>query len=264
MNGPVFFAPRPVAPETFLLPGVLPLPGLGVLPINAFLIRGAEPVLVDTGLAAWREPFLAALDSLIDPGDLRWIWLTHTDADHLGSFTALLERAPRATVATTYLGLGKLGLQGIQPERVRLVNPGETLDVGDRTLTAWRPPVYDAPETTGFIDPSTRTLFSSDSFGALLDAPAETLEAIPKAGLREGMIAWAGVDAPWLHTQDEGTFLAQLAGIRKLAPERVLSSHLPPAPGNLGVLLDHLGAARTAPPFRGPNQADLEAMMAGA
>ena len=32
--------------------------------------------------------------SVIDPGELRWIWLTHTDFDHIGSLATLLDANP--------------------------------------------------------------------------------------------------------------------------------------------------------------------------
>ncbi len=75
----------------------------------------------------------------------------------------MLELAPNARIVTTYLGMGKLGIQGFPVERVYLLNPGQSLDVGDRTLQALTPPSYDAPETTALFDNKTRTLFSADS-----------------------------------------------------------------------------------------------------
>jgi len=62
-----------------------PIPGFGVVPINAFVLHGSEPVLVDTGAAVERDEIMTALQSVIDPLDLRWIWLTHPDFDHIGS-----------------------------------------------------------------------------------------------------------------------------------------------------------------------------------
>ena len=133
MNTPQMFDAYRVAPETSVLPAYLPLPGLGVLPVNSFVIHGSEPVLIDTGLAALRDEFVAALESRIDPTDLAWIWITHTDADHIGNLGCLLERAPKARVITTYLGMGKLSmLQPVPPDRVYLLNPGQSLVVGDR------------------------------------------------------------------------------------------------------------------------------------
>lgn len=106
-----------------VLPAFLPVPGLGGLAVNAFLLKGAEPVLVDTGLATLGEAFVEALEAEIDLDDLRWIWLSHTDADHIGNLARILERAPRARVVTNFLGMGKMGMLGHDLSRVQLLEP---------------------------------------------------------------------------------------------------------------------------------------------
>jgi flavorubredoxin len=255
--------PQSVARDTYLLPSYLPVPTAGVLPVNAFVIQGTEPVLVDTGLAALKGDFLAGLRSVMAPEALRWIWLTHIDADHVGNLAEVLEAAPRARVVTSFIGLAKLGLLGYQIEQLHLLNPGQSLDIGDRQLLAVTPATYDAPETTGFFDPATRTLFSADSFGAMMSAPAETAAAIPPDALREGMLTWASIDAPWLRIVEPAAFRAILDRIGTLGAETVLSSHLPPASEMTGTLLGHLANAPGTEPFVGMDQAAFEAMMAG-
>lgn len=247
-----------------ILGSYLPLPGGGaLLPVNAFLVRGAEPALIDTGLAAARGGFLARLREAIDLEDLKWIFLTHTDADHIGNLREILA-ASRATVVTTFLGMGKLGLQGIEPERVYLLNPGQALDIGDRAIVSLQPPTFDAPETTAFFDGKSRVLFSSDSFGALLPAAAENASDLSAEVLREGLIGWAMVDAPWLRHIREESLRSTIEEVRKLNPSVVLSSHLPPAHGMLDVLCDHVYSARNAPPFVGPDQQMMEQLMSTA
>lgn len=249
--------------ETFTT--LFPVPGLGLVPIQAFLLRAAEPVLVDTGFLAMGGVYAHAIEAAIDLGDIRWIWLTHVDADHIGSLFDLLERAPRATLVTTFLGLGKLGTVGeISPRRAYLLNPGQSLDVGDRTLVAVKPPVFDAPETTGFFDGKTRTLFSSDCFGTILSAPVERANDLRRAALHEGVSTWATIDAPWMAMVEPAAHERGLARIRNLAPRVVLSSHAPPAIGMADVLLDELSKARTAPPFIGPDQEALTRMLGAA
>jgi glyoxylase-like metal-dependent hydrolase (beta-lactamase superfamily II) len=238
----------------------IPVPGLGVLPVISYLIQASEPVLIDTGLAAARPAFLDALQRRIDPSALRWIWLTHTDPDHVGNLAAVLELAPRARVVTNFLGMGKLGLLGLPQERVYLLNPGQALAFGDRQLRALRPPVYDAPETMALFDESSRTLFSADCFGAVLPEAAESADSINANVLRDGMVTWTGVDAPWLAATDELMFEAACSGLSALRPACVLGSHLPPA-RDAGLLLGHLQTARTAEPFVGPDQQALEAAL---
>lgn len=264
MDAPMMVDMRLVAEDTHAITAYTPVPGFGVLPVNAFVIRSRQPVLIDTGLAALRQEFLAKLWSVVEPEDLRWIWITHTDPDHLGNLQAILEMAPNARVVTTYLGMGKMGLLGLPLDRVYLLNPGQSLDVGDRTLTAFVPPTFDAPETTGVYDTRSGALFSADCFGALLNQPFEAAVDIAPRVLREGVVTWATVDAPWLGMVEEDTFIKGLNTVRRLAPSIVLSAHLPPALDMTDTLLGHLVAARTAPAFVGPDQAAVEAMMAQA
>jgi glyoxylase-like metal-dependent hydrolase (beta-lactamase superfamily II) len=206
-----------------------PLPGLGLLPVQAFVVRGAQPLLVDTGPVGVQVDFLRALESQIDPADLRWIWLTHADADHVGNLRAVLERAPHARVITNYLGAGKMGLQQLPVERVHMLHAGQSLGLGDRTLHALRVPAYDAPETMGFFDDRRRNLFSSDCFGALMPAPQAVAEEMPADELEEGLQLWATIDAPWLHDVPRDRLAAAIASLAALHPRMLLSSHLPPA-----------------------------------
>lgn len=262
MKEATMLSPYTVAPAIDILPAFLPVPGFGVLPVNSFVIHATAPVLVDTGPAALREPFLAALETIIDPARLRWIWITHADPDHVGNLQAVLARAPDARLVTTFLGMAKMGLLGLPVERVRLINPGQHLHAGDRALTAVAPPVFDAPETTGLFDPVSGTLFSADSFGALMQSPTREARDLQAHQLKAGMLAWAAVDAPWLQNVDRGRFRRSLQTIADLVPTVVLSSHLPPANGMTDTLLSNLADAPDAPPFIGPDQAALERMLA--
>jgi hypothetical protein len=263
MDTPQMGTPLPSGPDTWTLPAWLPLPGLGVLAVNAFVIRGEQPVLVDTGLGALRADFMQALGSVLDPADLRWVWITHTDPDHVGNLVPVLEQAPRARVVTNFLGMGKLMLGGLPVDRVWLVNPGQSLDLGDRRLLALRPPVYDAPETMALMDTRSGTLCSADCFGALLEAPVTSAAEVPREALRAGMLTWAGVDAPWLSLLPDGGIDGSLEAVRALAPARVLSAHLPPAEGMTDRLTAWLAEACGADPFTGPDQAAVASAPAG-
>jgi len=251
------------APDIEVLTSNFPIPGYGLVPINAFVIKGSEPILVDTGAAVQNEEFMSALRSVIDPADLKWIWLTHTDFDHIGSLHQLLVENPKLRVITTFLGVGIMGLSTPLPlDRVYLVNPGEKISVGTRTLTAVKPPAFDNPSTTGFYDDKSGVFFSSDCFGALLSAVPRNAADLSDADLRDGQVFWATVDSPWLHKADRSVFAKELDSIRKMAPKMVLSSHLPPAPSHMTErLLASLAAAPGAQPFVGPNQAALEQML---
>jgi glyoxylase-like metal-dependent hydrolase (beta-lactamase superfamily II) len=245
------------------------VPGLGVLAVNAYLVRGEQPVIVDTGLGVTGRDFVATVGSVIDPAEIRWIWLTHPDADHTGGLRALLQAAPAARLVTNFVGAGILSLTESAPmERVYLVNPGQSLDVGDRALHAFRPPLYDSPATMGFFDDKSRNCFSSDCFGAPLGsadlATSDDVRAVPASDVRAAQLLWAGVDSPWIHTVDRGAFLSTVKELRAIPAERILSTHLPPVHHPDDAFYDVLADMPGAAPFVGPDQATLEAMLAAA
>jgi len=261
MDIPTLTGTRRLDAWTTSIESYAPLPGLGVLPVNAYLVRAVQPVLIDTGMAALRDDFMRTLRSLIDPTELRWIWVTHADADHIGNLREVLAAAPHARIVTNYLGVGKLGLQQFPLDRTYLPNPGQALELGDRRLIAFRPPVYDAPETMGALDGRSGFAFTSDCFGAVLERPADTAMTVPAAELARGMTLWAGIDAPWLSQLDADRWAEMQSPLRRFAPALVLGTHLPPAAGMDELLFRTLNSARAAEPFVGPDQAALEAAL---
>jgi flavorubredoxin len=253
------------APDVDVVTSTATIAGFGQLAINAFVIHAEEPVLVDTGSVVESDEFMASLRTVIDPADLRWIWLTHTDFDHIGSLHRLLDENEQLRVITSFLGVGIMSLSAALPmDRVYLVNPGQSVDVGDRTLTAVRPPAFDNPITTGLRDDRSGIFFSSDCFGALLDEVPESAEDVPAEALHQGQVFWAAADSSWLHTVDRSVFASELDRVRALEPTMVLSSHLPAAQGSsVERLLGALAAVPDAPAFVGPDQVALEQMLAG-
>jgi len=251
------------APDIDVITSDFAIPGFGLLPVNAFVLKGTEPILVDTGAAVESDEFMTTLRSVIDPSDLKWIWLTHTDFDHMGSLHRLLGEAPHLRLITTFAGVGIMSAYDPLPmDRVNFLNPGEKMTVGDRTLTAFKPPVYDNPSTTGFYDSKSKALFSSDCFGALVQRTVQNAGELSEQELREGQVFWATVDSPWVHKVDRSALGAELKTIQQMEPDLVLSSHLAAASGSmLGTLTAALAEAPGAQPFSAPDQAALEEML---
>jgi hypothetical protein len=251
-------------PDIDVLTTAFPIPGFGFVPINAFVLHGVEPVLVDTGPVVEADDFMVALRSVIDPASLKWIWLSHTDFDHIGTLHRLLAEHPQLRVITTFLGVGIMSLSAPLPmDRVYLLNPGQKITVGDRSLTAFRPPLFDNPSTTGFFEDKSRVLFSSDCFGALLQNVPDSAADLSDEDLRTGQCLWATIDSPWLHDVDFETLAGRLDTIGQMDATMVLSSHLPAAPGPMKErLLASLAAAPTTERFVGPDQIALEQMLA--
>jgi glyoxylase-like metal-dependent hydrolase (beta-lactamase superfamily II) len=257
-----------IRPDIAVLADQLDVPGIGHLAVNAFVLHAAEPVVIDTGLSLPDRGFLDALAAQVDPADVEWIWLTHPDPDHTGGLFELLAAAPRARIITTFAGMGILSARQPLPiERVYLLNPGQSLDVGDRTLTAFRPPLFDSPATVGCYDDRSGACFTSDCFGAPLPtadlATADEVVDVAAAALCEAQLLWATVDSPWVHQVDPAKFTASTDPLRRADPALMLSTHLPPITGRNHELFAMLNAAPAAPAFVGPDQQALEQLLAG-
>ena len=251
--------------DVTVLSDSLEVPGIGHLPVNAFVLHAAQPVVVDTGLGLNDRNFLETLGSVLDPSDVRWIWLTHPDRDHTGGIFDLLVAAPDARLVTTFVGAGIMSCERPLPlDRLYFLNPGQSLDVGDRTLTGFRPPLFDNPATVGFFDDSTGVCFSSDCFGGPMPsadaAQSEDAGAVGDEELRQAQLLWASVDSPWTQYVDPQLFAEAFKPIRD--SDVVLSTHLPPAQGLTERMVQTLRGAAGASPFVGPDQAALEQMLA--
>ena len=226
-------APYQAAPDVHVLPTNLPIPGAGVvLPVNAYVLRAEEPVLVDTGIGVDSADFLDAVASIVPLNELRWVWLTHDDADHTGSIQRVLEAAPNARLVTHAFNALRMATWWPVPfERVHAIRPGDRVPVGDRTLRAVAPPLFDNPMSIGLLDEATGSFFSVDSFGALLPEATQDAAEVPHEALAGGMAAWAQADSPWAHLVDRQRFGQVLDGVRRLQPSQIFSSHLPAASG---------------------------------
>jgi hypothetical protein len=111
-------------------------------------------------------------------------------------------------------------------ERVRLVNPGQQIILSERTLTAWKPPAFDNPSTTGFVDNTSGALICSDCFGALLGAVPQSAADLTLEELRQGQVFWATVDSPWRHNVDPTAFASALHRVRDTEPALILIAHV--------------------------------------
>ena len=257
-------APYQAAPDVHVLPTSVPLPGVGVLPINAYVLLAEEPVLIDSGLGTDGPEFVDALSSIVDPAALRWVWLTHDDGDHTGNLQRVLELAPQVRLVThAFSALRMSSWWPVPLDRVHAIRVGDRLPVGDRTLRAVAPPLYDNPMSTGLLDEATGTLFSVDSFGALIPEPTQDAAEVPHDVLAGGMQAWATSDSPWAHIVDRERFGQVLDGVRRLQPTQILSSHLPAASGtSLERFLEVLASVPDAEPAVAPDHEGFAHMLA--
>jgi flavorubredoxin len=231
----VFEIPDPVrvAEDTFMVrPLVRDVPDgtaeTTFLHVNSMLILGAEPVLVDTGIEALREHWIEQTFALVDPEDVRWIFLSHADADHVGNLPAALDMCPDATVVTTWPA-GEHSLPGVAvpTDRHRYLADGDSLELPDRRLVAVRPPVFDSPATRGLYDTTTGVYWSADAFGLRVPDLVDEVEDLPCEVWIAAAETFALTLSPWLDVTDPVLFGRWLGRIADLAPTSIAGAHGP-------------------------------------
>jgi hypothetical protein len=193
--------PVRVCADTWLITHLTPAPPLGKLFCNSAVIDGAQPLVIDTGCAGNRAAWLTQLTTLLDPTTVRWVFISHDDADHIGNLPALRARCPDATLLLSWLTLQRLTLRGElgwPPDRIRVVDDG-CVDIGDRVLRMVRPPVFDNPGTLGLVDQETGFFWAADCFAAPVAKFLIEADDTVDAHWRAGFLTAHRLLSPW-HT----------------------------------------------------------------
>jgi flavorubredoxin len=225
-----YVPPMQIAPETFVVHQVQHALGQPLFVyLNSLVIRGREPVIVDTGTPANREQWLKDAFSLVEPDDVRWIFLSHDDVDHSGNLDEVMTACPNAQLVCNWAMVERHTNAFAFPlDRCRWVMHGESFDAGDRTLVAMRPPLYDSPTTRGLFDPTTGVYWAADSFATPVPDPNVAIADLDSGFWQEGLTLFAfGALCPWLSLLDPGKFGQFVDGVQALDITTVASCHSP-------------------------------------
>ncbi|MEA2639863.1 MAG: hypothetical protein QOF51_1257 [Chloroflexota bacterium] len=137
-----------------------------------FLVRGDEPLLVETSFRQVFDELHTAVASLIDPATIRHILVPHFEADECGAVNQFLAIAPHAEVLCSRTGSGSLrDFTGIEPHAV---GDAEVLELGDKRLRILITPYVHTWDSLLAYEETTGTLFSSDLFMQPGNGPAVT------------------------------------------------------------------------------------------
>lgn len=259
-------SPRPelIAPDTFLIPNLALAPDGLFLPVNSMVIRGREPVIVDTGAPVHRKQWLEKVFTVVEPEDVRWVFLSHDDGDHTGALFDVLERCPRATLVTNFFSIERLRLE--KPElplaRMRWVEPGGSFDAGDRVLHLFRPPVFDGPTSRGLFDAKSGAMWIVDSFPCFTPGTLDADE-MPQDLLAQVMPALSSAISPWHAWLDPVAFNRHVDAVEALGASTVASAHGPVLRGErLDDAFDRMRTLAAKPIIPTPGQELLDSLLA--
>ncbi|MBN1888543.1 MAG: FprA family A-type flavoprotein [Thermoflexales bacterium] len=134
---------------------------------NAYLIQGSnKTVLMDSVDPTKADTLLGQLQTV---SQVDYVIAHHAEQDHSGAIPLVLARYPQAQVMATPKGIAMLRDHLCIPEeRFIAVADGESLSLGDKTLTFIYMPWVHWPETMVTYLAEERILFTCDFFGSHL------------------------------------------------------------------------------------------------
>jgi flavorubredoxin/flavin reductase (DIM6/NTAB) family NADH-FMN oxidoreductase RutF len=133
---------------------------------NSFLIQGEKVALVDTSHEKFRQLYFDTLTGLIEPQEIDYLIISHTEPDHSGLVGDLIRLNPDITVVGAKVAIQFLENLVHQPFKKQLVKSGDRLELGNgHALEFISAPNLHWPDTIFTYDAGTQTLFTCDAFG---------------------------------------------------------------------------------------------------
>ncbi len=133
---------------------------------NSYLIVGNEKTaLIDAVAEGFYLELRSNIKAVLGERQLDYIVVNHMEQDHSGSIELLKKEYPGVTIVGNAKTADMLnGFYGIN-QGVRIVKDGDSLDLGDKTLTFYMTPMLHWPETMMTYLAQEGVLFSGDAFG---------------------------------------------------------------------------------------------------
>ncbi len=134
---------------------------------NSYLLEGEDAVAIfDTTKIAFADDFIDTINQITDVKKVKYLIISHTEPDHTGMITKLLDVHPDITVVGTQIAINFLKEITNKEFTSHAVKNGETLSLGNYTLEFAVLPQLHWPDTMYTHIQELNTVITCDSFGA--------------------------------------------------------------------------------------------------
>src|SRR5487761_2155503 len=134
---------------------------------NSYCVRGSSGVaVIDTVKESHADEFFTHLEQVTRYDEITTIVLNHLEPDHTGALPELMRRAPQAKLYIS--GKAQLMLKALVKHddlTYTIVNTGDSVELGERTLHFLNTPLLHWPDTQCTWLEQQGILFSGDVFG---------------------------------------------------------------------------------------------------
>ena len=133
---------------------------------NSYLVRDQKTALIDTVWQPYDREFVSRLKQDIDLKEIDFIIMQHNEIDHSGALPELMREIPDTPIYCTKKGEAIIRGHYHQDWNFVNVKTGDTLSLGDTTLTFIEATMLHWPDTMfTYMDQDGGILFSNDGFG---------------------------------------------------------------------------------------------------
>ncbi len=134
---------------------------------NSYVIKDEKIAVMDTVDAHFGEQWLANLRDALDGRAPDYLVVQHMEPDHSANIAAFAQAYPDATIVASAKAFTMMkNFFGTDyAERRTVVGDGDTLPLGEHTLTFVTAPMVHWPEVIVTYDSRDKVLFSADGFG---------------------------------------------------------------------------------------------------
>lgn len=165
---------------------------------NSYLIKDEKTVLIDTVWLPYDIEFVNDLKKEIDLKDIDYIIIQHGEVDHSGALVELMNEIPNTPIYCTANGIKSLKGQYHKDWNFIPVKTGDTLNIGENTLTFIEAPMLHWPDTMFTYMDKENILFSNDGFGQHLASEYLYADEVDQSDLYEQALTYyANILAPF-------------------------------------------------------------------
>ncbi len=134
---------------------------------NSYVIIDKKIAVFDTVDARFGNKWLANLKGALGAKSPDYLIVQHMEPDHSANIALFMSRYPKATVVSSAKAFKMMGqFFGTEFENRRIVvGEGDSLSLGEHTLTFVTAPMVHWPEVIVTYDSKDKVLFSADGFG---------------------------------------------------------------------------------------------------
>ncbi len=132
---------------------------------NSYLIMDKKITLVDTVKHYLFDEMITRIKEIVDPKKIDYIISNHVEMDHSGSLPKILELNPNIKIITSTRGEKGLRSHYKNINNFIVVDSGDTLNIGKRTLHFVHIPMVHWPDSMVTYIPKEKLLLPNDAFG---------------------------------------------------------------------------------------------------